>query len=110
MNIFYDEQDIYGLHEGKWEMGRSNSIFVVNCSYCEDTGLVVISDNFTARDIAGSQDSGTTGLCVGISLRFKFCAIQFHANYSAELIILCKALSLSPSVNNFSNVVAIHCH
>ena len=48
MNIFYDEQDIYGLHEGKWEMGRSNLIFVVNCSDCEDTGLVVISDNFTA--------------------------------------------------------------
>ena len=75
-------------------MGRSILIFVVNCSYCEDTGLVVISDNFTARDSVGSQASGTTGLCVGISLRFKFCAIQFHANYSAELIILCKALSL----------------
>ncbi len=75
MNIFYEEQDIYGLHEGKWEMGISNLIFVVNCSYCEDTGLVVISDNFTARDSAGSQDSGTTSLCVGISLGFRFCAI-----------------------------------
>ena len=81
MNIFYNGQDIHGLHEGR-EMGNGKIQFnfVVNWSYCEVLGLVVVSDNFTARDSAGSQDSATTGLYVGMSLGFKFCAIQFHAN------------------------------
>ena len=51
-------------------MAKLNSIFVRNWSYDEDSDSVVISDNFTSPDRAGSKESGITGIDVDKSLGF----------------------------------------
>ena len=51
-------------------MAKLDSIFVRNWSYDEDSDSVVISDNFTSPDRAGSKDSGITGIDVDKSLGF----------------------------------------
>ena len=51
-------------------MAKLNSIFVRNWSYDEDSDSVIISDNFTSPEKAGSKDSGITGIDVDKSLGF----------------------------------------
>ncbi len=49
---------------------RMNSIFVRNWSYDEDSDSVVIADNFTNPETAGSKEGGITGIDVDKSLGF----------------------------------------